>query len=65
MLKVFVLTVVMYLDSGYSGTLTSNQYYYPTNDACVFAGNQWAKKYPKGARLSTQTVNCEVAYLPK
>lgn len=70
MLKVFVLTVVMYYNGGYSGTMVSNQYYYPSNESCVFAAGQWLRKYkpkenPNTSQLTIRTVNCEVAYLPK
>lgn len=69
MLKVFVLTVVLYYNSGYSGTTSSQQYYYPTNEACVFAAKQWKTKFPIKNESSTYTrttvANCEVAYLPK
>lgn len=69
MLKVFVLTIVLYWDSSYGGNSTSQQYYYPTNEACAFAAKQWLAKYPVKDvpyRYTKVTVaNCEVAYLPK
>lgn len=69
MLKVFVLTIVLHWGRDYGGNNTSQQYYYPTNEACVFAANQWKTKYPiKDVMYSYTKVtvaNCEVAYLPK
>lgn len=65
MIKVFILTVVIHFSSGYSGTMTSEQYYFPTAEACNLASSRWKKKYPFEKQFRVVISDCEVGYIPK